>query len=90
MSLEWIVGLSVLFTLVLLLGGHFVLHRLIKFKMDESAIVQFLLRSGRTYPEIGAQEIAKQTGLSVQRVQVICSSSKHIVSSGASIDDLGE
>ncbi len=76
MSLTWIIGLSVVVTLVLLLGGHFILHSLIKFKMDESTIVQFLASINSGYPETSAEEIAAQTQLTLERVKAVCAKSK--------------
>lgn len=76
MSLEVIIGISVVATLILVVGVHFWLHGLVKFKMDESAIIQCL--KANENKAMQAQAIAYEANLSLERAEAVCAKSKSL------------
>lgn len=90
MSLEVIIAISVIATLILVVGVHFWLHGLVKFKMDESAIVQCLKANENKAME--AKAIAYEAKLSLERVEAVCakSNSLHLQDEGHRLCSLNQ
>ena len=79
MSLEVIIGISIVVTIVLVVGVKLVLQKVVSFKMDESTIVNFLKESSETSANVDA--IAAATSLTSERVSEVCHKSLLIVES---------
>ena len=76
MKQEMIIGISVAVTVTVILAIHSWLHKLVKFKMDESAILNFFEDSEGDYTFRSADTISSATDISVERVTIVCSNSK--------------
>ncbi|MBM95265.1 MAG: hypothetical protein CMI09_05395 [Oceanospirillaceae bacterium] len=81
MSLEVIIGISIVVTIVLVVGVKLALQKVVSFKMDESTIVNFLKEFGETSANEGA--IAAATSLTVERVSEVCNKSLLLVADSA-------
>ncbi len=81
MQQEITIGISIAVAVAVIFGIHSWLHRLVKFKMDESAILKFFEASGRDCKYCSTNAISSGTDIPVQRVTVVCSNSKAIKSS---------
>jgi len=79
MSLEVIIGISIVVTIVLVVGVKLVLQKVVSFKMDESTIVNFLKESSETSANVDA--IAAATSLTAERVSEVCHKSLLVVES---------
>ena len=79
MSLEVIIGISIVVTIVLVVGVKLVLQKVVSFKMDESTIVNFLKESSETSANVDA--IAAATSLTSERVSEVCHKSLLVVES---------
>ena len=66
------IGLIIVAVIVAVLGIHFWLHRLMKFKMDESSIVKYLRNTGSEAGVHSTHTIASRTDIGVGRVQAVC------------------
>jgi hypothetical protein len=66
---------------VVLVAVHVWLHRLLKFKMDESAIITFLKDAGGSQSFQLAQDISKEVKISLERVKTVCEKSQKIINS---------
>ena len=79
MSLEVIIGISIVVTIVLVVGVKLVLQKVVSFKMDESTIVNFLKESSEISANVDA--IAAATSLTSERVSEVCHKSLLVVES---------
>ena len=79
MSLEVIIGISIVVTIVLVVGVKLVLQKVVSFKMDESTIVNCLKESSETSANVDA--IAAATSLTSERVSEVCHKSLLVVES---------
>ena len=77
-STEAIIGAAVAITLAVLFGVKSWLHNLLNFKMDESAIVNFLQDVGDEHESCSSAAIAAGTTIDEKRVAQVCSKSKAI------------
>lgn len=84
MSLEVIIGISIVVTIVLVVGVKLVLQKVVSFKMDESTIVNFLKESGGM--SASADAISAATSLTAERVSEVCHKSLLIVESSTHQD----
>jgi len=78
MRQEIIIGVSVALALVVIVVIHGWLHRLVKFKMDESAILNMLAESTSDNSIQSTDTISARTDLTRERVSAICARSKTI------------
>jgi hypothetical protein len=78
MKQEMIIGVAIAITVVVLFGIKTVLHSLVNFKMDESAILKFLNASTDNYMFRSTRAISTGTDLSMARVAAVCIKSKAI------------
>ena len=78
MEQKIIIGVSVAAAIVAIFGIHIWLHDLVKFKMDESAILNFFEGSSGEYQFCSTNAIAAGTDMSFERVTIVCSKSKAI------------
>jgi len=60
------------------IGIHTYLHKLVKFKMDESSILQLLKDSTSNDKYLSTSTISSQTNITAERVVTVCSKSKVI------------
>ena len=72
------IGISVAVSIAVIFGIHSWLHNLVKFKMDESAILRFLSDSGDNHKCRSTKAISVDADISVGRVTIVCSKSKAI------------
>jgi hypothetical protein len=69
-----IIGLSIVVALAAIIGIHSWLHKLLKFKMDESAILRFLnVEADAEFHS--AKSISLGTDIPEERVMIVCSKS---------------
>lgn len=61
---------------VVLVAVHVWLHKLLKFKMDESAIIKFLQDNGDKQKFQLVQDISKEVKISLERVKTVCEKSQ--------------
>ena len=78
MKQEIIIGISVALTVAVIFGVKVWLHNLLKFKMDESSILQFFKDSNDGYKFRSTEAISAGTDLDMSRVVQVCSKSKAI------------
>ena len=78
MKQEVIIGISIVVTAAVILGVHSWLHKLLKFKMDESAILMFFGDSDGEDKFRSTNAISSGTEIPVERVTVVCCKSKAI------------
>ena len=78
MEQEIIIGVSVVVAIVVIFGIHLWLHNLVKFKMDESVILNFLDGSSGDFLFCSTKVISTGTDISFERVTIVCSKSKAI------------
>ncbi len=78
MKQEIIIGVSIAVAVAVILGVKVWLHNLLKFKMDESAILQFFKDSKDSYKFRSTEAISAGTELDVSRVAQVCSKSRAI------------
>ncbi|MGJ8682114.1 hypothetical protein [Paraglaciecola sp.] len=76
MSTEIII--YILIGVVIVVAAHVLLHRLLKFKMDESAIVKFLQGFENEDKYQTNTAISTAVNISIPRVAVVCEKSEHI------------
>ena len=81
MSLEVIMGVSIVVTIVLMVGVRVWLQKVVTFKMDEGSIVE-VLKSG---PQ-NTQTISAETTLSDARIVHICTNSSSITANSEDND----
>lgn len=81
MSLEVIIGISIVVTIGLVVGVKLVLQKVVSFKMDESTIVNFLKESGDM--SASADAISAATSLTAERVSEVCNKSPLLVADSA-------
>jgi hypothetical protein len=73
------IGIFVLIAIAVLIGVKTWLHNLLKFKMDESAILQFLEASGSDYKFLSTEAISAATDIDMTRISSVCAKSKSIM-----------
>jgi len=78
MELEIIIWVSI--AAVGIIGIHSYLHKLVKFKMDESSILQHFKDSTSDDKHHSTSNISSQTDIATERVAIVCSKSKVIKS----------
>ena len=78
MSNEILISIVVVLALLVLIGIKFWIYKAIKFKVDESAIVNLLESSSSDGEPRNTGVISAATGLSPQRVAIVCERSKLI------------
>jgi hypothetical protein len=78
MEQEITIGIYVVIGVAVIFGIHGWLHKLVKFKMDESAIVNFLKDSGSDFEFYSTSAISSGTEIPLERVTLVCSNSKAI------------
>ena len=78
MTQDIFIGLVVATVLAVILGIKSLVHRVITFKMDESAIVNFVTESDEKYEFRSTEAISVGTDISTTRVAMVCSKSKLI------------
>jgi len=78
MRQEVIIGVSIAVSVAVIFGVKTWLHNLVKFKMDESAILNFFNESRGGYTFRSAEAISAGTDLDVARVSMVCTRSKAI------------
>jgi len=78
MKQEIVIGVSIAVAVVVLLGVKTWLHNLVKFKMDESAILNFFKESSGDYIFRSTEIISAGTDLDATRVSQVCIKSKAI------------
>lgn len=78
MKQEIIIGVSVAIVVSVIVGVKTFLHKLMKFKMDESAIVRFFEGSSDDYTFRSTEAICAGTDIPMGRITVVCLKSKLI------------
>ena len=78
MEQEVIIGISVTVAVIVIFSIHGWLHKLLKYKMDESVILKFFGDSDDEDQFRSTNAISSGTDISVERVTVVCSKSKAI------------
>ena len=78
MKQDIIIGVSIAVTVAVILGIKAWLHSLLKFKMDESAILYFFNESNGDYTFRSTEAISAGTDLDAARVSQVCIKSKAI------------
>ncbi|MGI9294948.1 MAG: hypothetical protein ACR2PS_13265 [Pseudomonadales bacterium] len=78
MEQEITIGVSIAVAVAVIFGIHSWLHKLVEFKIDESAILKFFEDSGSDCKSRSTNAISSGTDIPVQRVTVVCSNSKAI------------
>lgn len=78
MTQEIIIGVAIALIVAVLVAVHGYLHKLLIFKMDESAIVNFFVHQNEDYVFRSTASIASATDISTERVTAVCSKSKKI------------
>lgn len=88
MDQNFIIWSSIVTGVIILVGIHVWLHKLIKFKMDESAIVKHLKSSMVQSQFIKAYDVADKVDISVDRVSEVIRQSKLMVSESSNEGDV--
>jgi len=83
MSLEVIIGVSIVVTIVLMVGVKLALQKVVMFKMDESTIVNFLKEDAAETAQT-TERIAAATNLDAARVTQVCGKSPLIAADSGS------
>jgi hypothetical protein len=65
--------------LAVLVAVHVWLHKLLKFKMDESAIIKFLQDNGDKQQFQLVQDISKEVKIPLERVKTVCEKSQKTI-----------
>jgi len=78
MKQEIIIGVSIAVAVAVMFGIKVWLHRLLKFKMDESAILNFFRESGGEHQFRSTEAISAETDLDPARVSKVCTRSDAI------------
>jgi hypothetical protein len=78
MKQEMIIVVSITIAASLVIGIKIWLHSLLKFKMDESAILRFLEESSDDYRFRSTEAISTGTEIDAIRVSKVCAQSKAI------------
>lgn len=78
MKQDIIVWVCIAISIAIVVGIKFWLHRLLKFKIDESAILQFLESTKVSGVDQSSNTIAAETGIDAERVSEVCTKSKVI------------
>lgn len=79
MGQEIVIGASVAVTVAVVFIVKSLLYKVLNFKMDESAIFNFLERSDGDHESLGTAAISAGTGIAMERVVAVCSKSKAIM-----------
>lgn len=72
------IGIIVAIVLAVIVGIKGWVHRALTFKMDESAILNFLKESRDEFKFRSTEAISAETEISMNRVAVVCTKSKSI------------
>lgn len=72
------IALSVIIGVVIMVVAKIWLHKIIKFKMDESAILNLLKETQDKQTPLSSQEIATQTQIETTRINEVCIKSQLI------------
>jgi hypothetical protein len=75
---EITIGIIVAIVVALILGIKVWIHRALTFKMDESVILNFLKESRGEFKFRNTEAITAETGISTNRVAMVCAKSKSI------------
>lgn len=82
MTHEIFIGISIAVVVAVILGAKSIIHRVLTFKMDESAIVKFIAESSAEpngeLEFLSTEAISAGTDISASRVALVCSKSKLI------------
>ena len=78
MTHEILIGIAVTVVVAVIFGVKSFVHRALTFKMDESAIVNFITESNGEYKFRSTEAISAGTDISTSRVKFVCSKSKLI------------
>ena len=78
MEQEIIIGVILAVTVAAALGIHSWLHKLVTFKMDESAIIKFFESTDDSFTFLSKSAICSGTDLPEDRVALVCDKSKAI------------
>jgi hypothetical protein len=78
MSQEVIIGIAVAVVVAVVLGTKSIVHRVLTFKMDESAIVNFMAESSGEDEFHSSEAISNATGMRPGRVRLVCTKSRLI------------
>jgi len=80
MKQEIIIGVSIAVAVAVILGIKAWLHNLLKFKIDESAILNYFKESSGNYKFRSTEAISARTDIDATRVSQVCTKSKAIKS----------
>jgi len=78
MTNEIVIGISVALVVAVIFGIKGWAHRTLIFKMDESAILNFLKESSGEFKFRSTEAIAAKTNISTGRVAIVCAKSNAI------------
>lgn len=78
MDQKIVIGISVAVAIAVICAVHSVLHKLVKFKMDESAILRFVKDFNGNCKAHSTAAISLGTGIAIERVAVVCAKRKNI------------
>jgi hypothetical protein len=75
---EIIIGVSIVAAAAIIIGIKVWLHNLLKFKMDESAVLHLFANPCDGYTVLSTEAISAGTDIGMTRVAQVCSKSKEI------------
>jgi len=80
MNTTLLIGTTIIISLVVIIAIHSWVHKLISFKMDESAVLNYLseLSKDSGLGTMSSKHISKQTNLPEARINDVCQKSKAI------------
>lgn len=78
MKQEVTIGIFIVIGAAVIIGIHGWLHKLVKFKMDESSILIFFNNSASDFECISTNSISSATDIAADRVAIVCNKSKAI------------
>lgn len=80
MTHEMIIGIAAAVGVAVIFGIKTLVHRVLAFKMDESAIVKYIVESSGESDFLSIESISAGTDISASRVAVVCTKSRLIKS----------
>lgn len=80
MEQKIIIGVVIAISVAVMIAAKIWLHKLVKFKMDESAVLKFFDDSGAECEFHSTETIASSTKIATERVMLVCANSKSISS----------
>ena len=75
MSPETIIQISIAVAVIVIIGIKVILHKVVKFKMDESAILNLFKEAKDKAEYLSAKEISESTDIDVARILEVCNKS---------------